>query len=75
MVVGLGSNLIVRDGGIPGVVIRLTGRAFGEVEVLDGHRLRVGTATPDMKLARAAADAGIDGLAFFRGIPGAVGAP
>jgi UDP-N-acetylmuramate dehydrogenase len=73
MVVGLGSNLIVRDGGIPGVVIRLTGRAFGEVEVLDGHRLRVGTATPDMKLARAAADAGIDGLAFFRGIPGAVG--
>jgi UDP-N-acetylmuramate dehydrogenase len=72
-IVGLGSNLIVRDGGIPGVTIRLSGRAFGEIEVLEGHRLRVGTAVPDVKVARAAAEAGIDGLAFFRGIPGCIG--
>jgi UDP-N-acetylmuramate dehydrogenase len=71
--IGLGSNLIVRDGGVPGVVIRLGGRAFGEATAEDGYRLRAGAAVPDMKLARAAADAGIDGLAFYRGIPGAVG--
>ena len=72
-VIGLGSNLIVRDGGVPGVVIRLGGKAFGEIEVLPGHRLRAGTAVPDMKAARTAADAGIDGLAFLRGIPGSIG--
>ena len=72
-VIGLGSNLIVRDGGVPGVVIRLGGKGFGEVEVLPGHRLRAGTAVPDMKVARAAADAGLDGLAFLRGIPGSIG--
>lgn len=71
-VIGLGSNLIVRDGGVPGVVIRL-GRGFAEVAVEEGHRLRAGTAVPDVKLARAAADAGIDGLAFYRGIPGGLG--
>jgi UDP-N-acetylmuramate dehydrogenase len=71
--IGLGSNLIVRDGGVRGVVIRLGGRAFGEVTAEDGLRLRAGAAVPDMKLARAAADAGIDGLAFYRGIPGAIG--
>jgi UDP-N-acetylmuramate dehydrogenase len=71
--IGLGSNLIVRDGGVPGVVIRLGGRAFGEVKAEAGHHLRAGAAVPDMKLARAAAEAGIDGLAFYRGIPGAVG--
>ena len=72
-VIGLGSNLIVRDGGVPGVVIRLGGRAFGEIEILDGHRVRAGTSVPDVKVARAAADAGIDGLAFLRGIPGSIG--
>ncbi len=72
MVVGLGSNLIVREGGVPGVVIRL-GRGFNEIKVEEGHRLRVGTAVPDVKLARAAADAAIDGLAFYRGIPGGIG--
>ncbi len=72
-VVGLGSNLIVRDGGIPGVVIRLSGKAFGEIAVQDGHRLQAGASVPDVKLARAAADAGIAGLAFFRGIPGCIG--
>lgn len=72
-VIGLGSNLIVRDGGVPGVVIRLSAKGFGEIEVEEGHRLRVGAAVPDVKAARAAADAGIDGLAFYRGIPGAIG--
>ena len=70
--IGLGSNLLVRDGGIEGVVIRL-GRGFGEIKVEEGHRLRVGTAVPDVKVARAAADAGIAGLSFYRGIPGSVG--
>ena len=72
-VVGLGSNLIVRDGGIPGVVIRLGGKAFGEIAIEDGHRLRSGTSVPDVKVARAAVDASIDGLAFYRGIPGCIG--
>ena len=71
-VIGLGSNLLVRDGGVPGVVIRL-GRGFGEIKAEPGHRLRVGAAVPDVKVARAAADAGIAGLAFYRGIPGSIG--
>ncbi|MGL4397101.1 MAG: UDP-N-acetylmuramate dehydrogenase [Hyphomicrobium sp.] len=71
-VIGLGSNLLVRDGGVPGVVIRL-GRGFSEIAIEDGHRLRCGTAVPDVKVARAAADAGIAGLAFYRGIPGSIG--
>jgi UDP-N-acetylmuramate dehydrogenase len=62
----------VRDGGVPGVVIRL-GRGFGEIKIEDGHRLRTGTIVPDVKVARAAADAGIAGLAFYRGIPGSIG--
>lgn len=72
MVIGLGSNLLVRDGGIEGVVIRL-GRGFGQVAVEDGNRLRAGTAVPDVKVSRAAADAGIAGLEFYRGIPGSIG--
>ena len=72
-VVGVGSNLLVRDGGIPGVVIRLGGRGFGKIEAEDGHRVRVGAAVPDVRLAQGAAKAGISGLAFYRGIPGTVG--
>ncbi|MDJ1158609.1 UDP-N-acetylmuramate dehydrogenase [Chelatococcus sp. SYSU_G07232] len=72
LVVGLGSNLLIRDGGVPGVVLRL-GRAFAEVTVEAGCRIRAGAAAPDVKVARAAAEAGIDGLSFLRGIPGAVG--
>src|SRR5262249_60642104 len=72
VVIGLGSNLIVRDRGVPGVVIRL-GRGFGEVKVEDGWRIRAGTAAPDVKVSRVAQEAAITGLAFFRGIPGAVG--
>lgn len=71
-IVGVGSNLLVRDGGIPGVVIRL-GRGFNHITPEDGHRLRVGAAVPDMRLAQGAANAGISGLAFYRGIPGTVG--
>ncbi len=71
-VIGLGSNLLVRDGGFAGVVIRL-GREFGTVSAEEGNRLRAGTAVPDVKVARAAADAGIAGLAFYRGIPGSIG--
>lgn len=71
-VIGLGSNLIVRDGGVPGLVIRLGGKAFGSIQI-EGETIRAGTAVPDMKLARAAGEAGLDGLAFYRGIPGSVG--
>src|SRR6476619_1252210 len=70
-VIGLGSNLIVRDGGVPGVVIRL-GRGFNEIAV-EGHRVRAGAAAPDLRVAKAAQEAGITGLAFLRGIPGAIG--
>lgn len=72
MVIGLGSNLLVRDGGVPGVVIRL-GRGFSDVTEVEGHRLRVGAAVPDMQAARAAAKAGLSGLSFYRGIPGSIG--
>ncbi len=71
-VIGLGSNLLVRDGGVPGVVLRL-GKAFAEVSVEEGCRVRAGAGAPDVKVARAAAEAGIDGLTFLRGIPGAIG--
>jgi UDP-N-acetylmuramate dehydrogenase len=70
--IGLGSNLIVRDGGVDGVVIRL-GRGFSDVTIEPNHRVRAGTAVPDVKVARAAADAGVAGMAFLRGIPGAIG--
>ena len=69
---GLGSNVILRDGGVPGVVVKL-GRGFNAVEVEPGHVVRAGAAVADVKVARAAADAAIDGLAFFRGIPGSIG--
>lgn len=72
IVLGLGSNLLVRDGGVPGVVIRL-GKGFSEIQVEPNCRLRAGTAVPDVKVARAAAEAGIAGLAFYRGIPGSIG--
>jgi UDP-N-acetylmuramate dehydrogenase len=70
-VIGVGSNLLVRDGGIPGVVVRLPA-AFGRIAV-DGARIRAGAAALDAAVARAAADAGIGGMEFLRGIPGTVG--
>jgi UDP-N-acetylmuramate dehydrogenase len=70
-VIGLGSNLIVRDGGVAGAVIRL-GRGFNEIAI-EGPRIRAGAAVPDVKVARAAQEAGLAGLAFLRGIPGGIG--
>ena len=70
--IGLGSNLIVRDGGIAGVVVRL-GRGFNEVAVEGHHRVRAGAAVPDVQVARAAQEASIAGLSFLRGIPGSIG--
>jgi UDP-N-acetylmuramate dehydrogenase len=71
-VIGLGSNLIVRDGGVAGVVIRL-GRGFGDIAIEPGARVRAGAAVPDVRVAKAAQEAGVAGLAFLRGIPGAIG--
>lgn len=70
-VIGVGSNLLVRDGGIPGAVVRLSS-AFGKIEC-DGARVRAGAAALDGAVARAAADAGIAGLEFLRGVPGTIG--
>ena len=70
--VGVGSNLIVRDGGVPGVVIRLP-KAFAKVAVEPGNRIRAGGAAMGITVASAARDAGIAGLEFLRGIPGTVG--
>lgn len=70
---GVGSNTLVRDGGVEGVVIRLGGRAFARVEPRGDSTIFAGAAVPDAILAREAAKAGISGLEFFRGVPGSVG--
>ena len=70
--VGVGSNLIVRDGGISGVVIRLSPRGFGEIKA-DGDTVRAGTAALDKRVAEAAAAANIGELEFYFGIPGSIG--
>ena len=70
-VIGVGSNLLIRDGGFPGAVVRLPA-SFGKIET-DGTRLRVGAAALDANVAKAAADAGIAGMEFLRGVPGTVG--
>ncbi|THD61451.1 UDP-N-acetylmuramate dehydrogenase [Phenylobacterium sp.] len=69
---GVGSNTLVRDGGVEGVVIRL-GKAFATVEPRGGSRIFAGAAALDANLAREAAKAGIAGLEFYRGVPGSVG--
>ena len=71
-VIGVGSNLLVRDGGVPGVVIRL-GRGFSDIRVEDETRVRAGAAVLDVRVARFAHDNFIDGLTFLRGIPGSIG--
>jgi len=71
-VIGAASNLIVRDRGVPGVVIRL-GRSFNAIAAEQDHRVRAGTAILDVMVARAARDAAIAGLAFYSGIPGTIG--
>ena len=70
--IGVGSNLLVRDGGVEGVVIRL-GRAFAKVEPRGDQTLLAGAAILDAILAREAAKAGIAGLEFYRGVPGTIG--
>ena len=72
-VVGVGSNLIVRDGGVRGLVVRLGGRSFGTVTARGEAQIMAGAAALDASVARAAAEAEIDGLAFLRGVPGAIG--
>lgn len=72
-VVGVGSNLIVRDGGIEGVVIRLSPRGFGRAEFVGENKLSAGCATPDKKVAEVAAEAGLGGMEFYFGIPGWIG--
>src|SRR5690349_11704999 len=72
LAVGVGSNLIVRDGGVPGVVIRLP-KSFARTNVEPGNRIRAGGAAMGITVASAARDAEIAGLEFLRGIPGTVG--
>jgi UDP-N-acetylmuramate dehydrogenase len=73
-VLGSGSNVIVRDGGIEGVVVRLAGRGFGEVALDEpAAQLIVGAAALDAAVARAGAKGGLAGLEFFAGIPGCIG--
>jgi UDP-N-acetylmuramate dehydrogenase len=72
LAVGVGSNLIVRDGGVPGVVIRLSPRGFGQIST-DGLQVTAGAACLDASVAKKAAEAGIAGLEFYRGVPGTIG--
>ena len=71
-VLGVGSNTLVRDGGVEGVVIRL-GKAFASVEPRGDSRIFAGSAALDAGLAREAGRAGIAGLEFYRGVPGSIG--
>jgi UDP-N-acetylmuramate dehydrogenase len=71
--VGIGSNLLVRDGGIAGVVIRLSAKGFGTAEAVDATIIRAGAATPDKRVAAVALEAGIGGFHFYHGIPGSIG--
>ncbi|MCW1430526.1 UDP-N-acetylmuramate dehydrogenase [Novosphingobium sp. JCM 18896] len=72
MALGLGSNMIVRDGGVPGVVVRL-GKAFAKVENLGEHTLNCGGGASGILVSSTARDAGVAGLEFLRSIPGTVG--
>jgi len=71
-VVGVGSNLIVRDGGMPGVVVRLSPRGFGET-VVEADIVTAGAAALDKRVAETAAAASLAGLEFYFGIPGTIG--
>ncbi|MEZ5800904.1 MAG: UDP-N-acetylmuramate dehydrogenase [Nitratireductor sp.] len=72
-VVGVGSNLMVRDGGIDGVVIRLSAKGFGFTERVGENRIHAGAAVPDKKLAAFALECGLGGFEFYHGIPGGIG--
>jgi UDP-N-acetylmuramate dehydrogenase len=69
---GVGSNMIIRDGGVRGVVVRLSPKAFGQVAI-EGEEIVAGAAALDKRVAEAAAEAGLGGLAFLFGIPGTIG--
>ncbi|MEW9804913.1 UDP-N-acetylmuramate dehydrogenase [Mesorhizobium sp. ZMM04-5] len=71
--VGIGSNLLVREGGIPGFVVRLSAKGFGEAELISPTRIRAGAATPDKRVAAVAYEAGLGGFHFYHGIPGGIG--
>lgn len=71
-IIGVGSNVLVRDGGVPGVVVRL-GRGFTKMEVVQRSTLNVGAACLDIHVARFACDHGIGGLEFLSGVPGTIG--
>jgi len=72
-VIGVGSNLLVRDGGVAGAVVRLSARGFGKVERIGETRLKVGAAALDRHVASAAHEAGLGGFHFYHGIPGSIG--
>ncbi|WP_061929511.1 UDP-N-acetylmuramate dehydrogenase [Aureimonas sp. AU22] len=72
-VVGIGSNLLIRDGGVGGVVLRLPAKGFGEVEAVGEGRIRAGAAASDKRVAAVALEAGLGGFHFLHGIPGSVG--
>ena len=72
-VVGIGSNLLVREGGIRGFVVRLSAKGFGAVQAIGDNRIRAGAAAPDKRVAAAALEAGLGGFHFYHGIPGGIG--
>jgi UDP-N-acetylmuramate dehydrogenase len=72
-IVGIGSNLLVREGGIRGFVIRLSAKGFGEAQVVSPTQIQAGAATPDKRVAALALEAGLGGFHFYHGIPGAIG--
>lgn len=72
-IVGIGSNLLVREDGIRGFVVRLSARGFGEAEAISPTRIRAGASTPDKRVAQVALEAGIGGFHFYHGIPGSIG--
>jgi UDP-N-acetylmuramate dehydrogenase len=73
MPVGIGSNLLVRDGGIAGFVVRLSAKGFGEAVQVSDTTIRAGAATPDKRVAALALDMGLGGFHFYHGIPGGIG--
>lgn len=73
LTVGIGSNLLIRDGGVPGLVVRLSAKGFGQCDQISETRMEAGAACPDKRLSAAAHYAGIGGLHFYHGIPGAIG--
>ncbi len=72
-IVGIGSNLLVRDGGIAGVVIRLSAKGFGAINVLNATDIEAGAIALDKQVAASALEAGIGGFHFYHGIPGSMG--